>query len=64
MPSTFDIPETMTVIEISEFGGPEVLKPATRPTPAPGAGELLVKTAAVGVNRELSYFAQSQFLQI
>jgi NADPH:quinone reductase len=50
MPSTFDIPETMTAIEISEFGGPEVLKPATRPTPVPGAGELLVKTAAVGIN--------------
>lgn len=50
MPSTFDIPETMTAIEITEFGGPEVLKPVTRPTPTPGEGELLVKTAAVGVN--------------
>jgi NADPH:quinone reductase len=50
MPSTFDIPETMTAIEITEFGGPEVLKPVTRPTPRPGEGEVLVKTAAVGVN--------------
>tara|TARA_R110000868_G_scaffold1554_3_gene12482 strand:+ start:44150 stop:45166 length:1017 start_codon:yes stop_codon:yes gene_type:complete len=50
MPNTFDIPETMTAIEIAEFGGPEVLKPATRPVPAAGDGEILVKTAAVGVN--------------
>jgi NADPH:quinone reductase len=50
MPSTFDIPETMTAIEITEFGGPEVLKPATRPTPVPGDGEILVKAAAIGVN--------------
>lgn len=45
-----EIPETMTAIEIAEFGGPEVLKPASRPTPTPGDGELLVKTAAIGVN--------------
>ena len=50
MSVSFEIPETMTVIEIAEFGGPEVLKPAKRPTPTPGAGELLVKTAAVGIN--------------
>jgi len=47
---TYVIPQTMTVIEITEFGGPEVLKPATRPTPMPGEGELLIKTGAVGVN--------------
>ena len=47
---SYEIPETMTVIEIAEFGGPEVLKPATRPTPLPGEDELLVKTAAAGVN--------------
>lgn len=47
---SYEIPETMTAIEIAEFGGPEVLKPASRPTPTPGDGELLVKTAAVGVN--------------
>jgi NADPH:quinone reductase len=50
MPMSFDIPETMTVIEIAEFGGPEVLKPASRPTPTPGDGEILVRAAAVGVN--------------
>ena len=45
------VPETMTVVEISSPGGPEVLKPATRPVPQPGHGEILVKVAAAGVNR-------------
>ena len=41
----------MTVIEISEPGDPDVLRPAERPTPAPGSGEVLIKVAAAGVNR-------------
>ena len=41
----------MIAIEISRFGGPEVLVPAERPRPAPQAGEVLVKVAAAGVNR-------------
>ncbi len=45
------IPSSMTAIEISQPGGPDVLKPATIPTPAPGAGEVLIKVAAAGVNR-------------
>ncbi len=44
------LPKTMTCIEITEPGGPDVLKPATRPVPAPGPGEVLVKVAAAGVN--------------
>src|SRR5258706_12168548 len=45
------ITTTMTVIEIREPGGPDVLRPAERPTPAPGSGEVLIKVAAAGVNR-------------
>ncbi len=45
------LPATMTVIEISKPGGPEVLVPAERPLPTPGAGEVLVQVAAAGVNR-------------
>ncbi len=45
------LPATMTAIEITEPGGPEVLKPADRPVPVPGAGEILIKVAAAGVNR-------------
>jgi NADPH:quinone reductase len=41
----------MTVIGISKPGGPEVLLPETRAVPAPGAGEILVKVHAAGVNR-------------
>jgi putative PIG3 family NAD(P)H quinone oxidoreductase len=41
----------MTVIEIREPGGPEVLVPATRPLPEPGPGEVLIQVAAAGVNR-------------
>src|SRR5262245_26921536 len=45
------IPSQMTVIEISSFGGPEVLRPATRPVPSPGPGDVVVRVEAAGVNR-------------
>ena len=45
------IPQTMRVIEIAEPGGPEVLRPATRPVPEPMAGEILIRVHAAGVNR-------------
>jgi NADPH2:quinone reductase len=41
----------MTVIEIATPGGPDVLRTASRPVPAPGAGEVLIEVAAAGVNR-------------
>ena len=41
----------MLAIEISRFGGPEVLVPAERPRPAPQTGEVLIGVAAAGVNR-------------
>ena len=41
----------MRVVEISEPGGPEVLKLAEREVPEPGYGEVLIKVAAAGVNR-------------
>lgn len=43
--------ETMRAIEISQPGGPEVLKLAERPRPAPGLGEVLIRVAYAGVNR-------------
>lgn len=45
------LPATITAIEITQPGGPEVLKPATRPMPMPGMGEVLVEVKAAGVNR-------------
>lgn len=41
----------MICIEISEPGGPEVLKPVERPDPEPGPGDVLVRVAAAGINR-------------
>src|SRR6476646_10137203 len=41
----------MTVIEISTPGGPEVLTPVTRAMPAIGAGDVLIRVDASGVNR-------------
>ncbi len=41
----------MRAIEISQPGAPEVLKPGTRPTPAPARGEVLSQVAAAGGNR-------------
>ncbi|NEX46062.1 NAD(P)H-quinone oxidoreductase [Pseudotabrizicola algicola] len=42
---------TMRAIEISEPGGPEVLKPATYPVPVPGHGQIVIRVAYAGVNR-------------
>ncbi|WP_164230529.1 alcohol dehydrogenase catalytic domain-containing protein, partial [Stenotrophomonas maltophilia] len=41
----------MKVIEIERPGGPEVLRLAERPKPELGAGEVLVRVVAAGVNR-------------
>jgi NADPH2:quinone reductase len=45
------LPETMTVIEVREPGGPEQLTPGTRPVPTPAADEVLIAVAAAGINR-------------
>lgn len=41
----------MKAIEIASYGAPEVLRPVERPDPVAGAGELLIRVAASGVNR-------------
>jgi NADPH2:quinone reductase len=43
--------EFMLAIEISSFGGPEVLRAVQRPKPAPGPGEVLIRVEAAGVSR-------------
>ena len=41
----------MTAVEIAHPGGPEVLRPVTRPTPALGSRDVLIAVAAAGLNR-------------
>lgn len=43
--------DTMTAMEITKPGGPEVLQPATRPVPVPAHGQVVIKVAYAGVNR-------------
>jgi NADPH2:quinone reductase len=40
----------MRAVVVSEFGGPEVLRPGEREDPVPGAGQVLVSVSAAGVN--------------
>lgn len=46
-----DLPSTMRAIEITEPGGPEVLRLTERPVPVPGPGKVVVRLAYAGVNR-------------
>lgn len=41
----------MRAIEITEPGGPEMLRLVERPDPTPGSGEVLVQVTGAGVNR-------------
>ena len=43
--------EQMRVVEITQVGGPSVLRPAKREVPRPNYGEVLIKIAFSGVNR-------------
>jgi len=45
----------MKIIEVQEFGDPEVMTLVEKPTPTPGAGEVLVQVKAVGVNPVETY---------
>ena len=46
-----DLPTMMRAVEISAPGGPDVLRPTTRPVPLPGHGQILIRVAYAGVNR-------------
>lgn len=41
----------MRAIEITQPGGPEVLRLCERPVPTPAAGEVLIRVLAAGINR-------------
>lgn len=46
----------MKAIRVREFGPPEVMRIEETPSPTPGAGQVVIKTAAVGVNPVDTYF--------
>ncbi|HYB82754.1 MAG TPA: quinone oxidoreductase [Mycobacterium sp.] len=46
----------MHAIEVSETGGPEVLRYVDMPQPTPGPGEVLIKAEAIGVNYIDTYY--------
>ena len=60
----------MRAVQITEFGGPEVLTLADVPSPTPGEGQVLVQVASAGVNYadthqvENSYLAPAQLPMI
>lgn len=41
----------MKAVEISAYGPPDVLRLGERPSPVPGAGEVLIRVSASGINR-------------
>jgi NADPH2:quinone reductase len=51
----------MYAIEVSETGGPEVLRYVETSQPEPGHGELLIKAEAIGVNFIDTYFRSGQY---
>jgi NADPH2:quinone reductase len=52
---------SMHAIEVGEIGGPEVLRYVEKPPPSPGAGEVLIKTEAIGVNFIDTYFRSGHY---
>ncbi|WP_017580976.1 quinone oxidoreductase family protein [Nocardiopsis valliformis] len=52
----------MRAIQITEFGGPEVLVPTELPDPEPGQGELLLDVSLIGVNFADTHQAENSYL--
>src|SRR5688572_9922712 len=51
----------MRAIVVREFGGPEVMKVEDVPSPSPGAGQILIRVRAVGVNPVDSYIRSGTY---
>jgi NADPH2:quinone reductase len=51
----------MKAIRVEQFGGPEVLRLVEVPTPQPGAGQVLVRVGAVGVNPVETYIRSGTY---
>jgi NADPH:quinone reductase len=53
----------MRAIQMSEFGGPEVLKLVELPTPAPAPGEALIRVSRAGVNFADTHTRTNSYVQ-
>jgi NADPH:quinone reductase-like Zn-dependent oxidoreductase len=51
------------VVRFHELGGPEVLRIESLDVPVPGAGEVLVRMEAIGLNRAEAAFRQGQYFE-
>lgn len=52
----------MRAIQISEFGGPDVMKLVKLPDPVPGDGEVLLDVTAVGINYADTHQTENSYL--
>src|ERR687887_1987549 len=52
----------MRAVQITEFGGPEVLKVVDLPTPTPGPGQLLVRVDRAGINYGDTHVTENSYL--
>ncbi|GAA95621.1 uncharacterized protein L969DRAFT_92751 [Mixia osmundae IAM 14324] len=50
------LPERMRALQVSEFGGPDVLQVVEVPVPQPKPGHILIKVEASGINFIETYF--------
>jgi NADPH:quinone reductase len=53
----------MRAIQMTEFGGPEVLKLSELPTPVPGAEEVLIKVTRAGLNFADTHTRTNSYVQ-
>jgi NADPH2:quinone reductase len=53
----------MRAIQMTEFGGPEVLRLADLPTPEPGPGEVLIRVSRAGVNFADTHTRTNSYVQ-
>src|SRR6202167_6086626 len=53
----------MRAIQMTEFGGPEVLKLAELPTPVPGEGEVLIRVTRAGLNFADTHTRTNSYVQ-
>ena len=51
----------MKAIRVHAFGGPEVMQPETVPDPVPGAGQVVVRLMAAGVNPVDTYIRSGKY---